>query len=338
MFKIRKYIKGDELSILKLDRFVETHKWNRRNLKNWFWKYKGKNSSGKSKVYVCEYKKKIIATFATIPLEYIFNKKKVTFSNSIAMIVHPKYQDKGIIKYLGDKLLSDTQSSSKLVFGYPNERSHRLHKIFFDYQDCFKQKLFELNVKRNQLKNDSNFISLKKINKFSSVHSKIFKKNIAKFKIQKIRDSSYLNWRYIDRPDIEYLCHNIYLKNKFLGYVIFKLYQKEKNLYGHIIDFYLDTKSQSIYDETIIASTYFLTKLKVDYVSCWCNGDLLFAKSLKKINFKVFLVGPLFVKFLTKNIKKKLLPRIGFLQWVIHWRFINEIRPHRYRSEKFRKK
>ena len=79
MFKIRKYIKGDELSILKLDRFVETHKWNRRNLKNWFWKYKGKNSSGKSKVYVCEYKKKIIATFATIPLEYIFNKKKSYF-------------------------------------------------------------------------------------------------------------------------------------------------------------------------------------------------------------------------------------------------------------------
>ena len=274
MFKIRKYIKGDELSILKLDRFVETHKWNRRNLKNWFWKYKGKNSSGKSKVYVCEHKKKIIATFATIPLEYIFNKKKVTFSNSIAMIVHPKYQDKGIIKYLGDKLLSDTQSSSKLVFGYPNERSHRLHKIFFDYQDCFKQKLFELNIKRNQLINDSNFISLKKINKFSSFHSKIFTKNIAKFKIQKIRDSSYLNWRYIDRPDIEYLCHNVYLKNKFLGYVIFKLYQNEKNLYGHIIDFYLDTKSQSIYDETIMASTYFLTKLKVDYVSCWCNGDL----------------------------------------------------------------
>tara|TARA_B110000977_G_scaffold28001_1_gene35704 strand:- start:32628 stop:33638 length:1011 start_codon:yes stop_codon:yes gene_type:complete len=312
VFKIRKYIKGDELSILKLDRFVETHKWNRRNLKNWFWKYKGKNSSGKSKVYVCEYKKKIIATFATIPLEYIFNKKKVTFSNSIAMIVHPKYQDKGIIKYLGDKLLSDTQSSSKLVFGYPNERSYRLHKIFFDYQDCFKQKLFELNVKRNQLKNDSNFISLKKINKFSSGHSKIFKKNIAKFKIQKIRDSSYLNWRYIDRPDIEYLCHNVYLKNKFLGYVIFKLYQNEKNLYGHIIDFYLDTKSQSIYDETIMASTYFLTKLKVDYVSCWCNGDLLFAKSLKKINFKVVSSRPFICKIFDKKYKKKITPKDWF--------------------------
>ena len=48
MFKIRKYAEGDEISILKLDRLVETHKWNRRNLKNWIWKYKGKNPSGKN--------------------------------------------------------------------------------------------------------------------------------------------------------------------------------------------------------------------------------------------------------------------------------------------------
>jgi hypothetical protein len=309
MFKIRKYAKGDEISILKLDRFVETHKWNRRNLKNWFWKYKRKNSSGKSKVYVCEYKKKIIASFATIPLDYILNKKRVTFSNSIAMIVHPKYQDKGIIKFLGDKLLSDTQNSSMLVFGYPNERSHMLHKTFFDYRDCFKQKLFEINIKKNKIKKNTNFLSLKKITKFSSEHSKIFKKNITKFKIQKIRNSSYLNWRYIDRPDIEYLCYNVYVKNKFLGYVVFKLYRHEKNLYGHIIDLYLDTKTQSVYDETILASTNFLIKLKVDYVSCWCNGDLPFAKSLKKINFQVVSSRPFICKIFDKKNKKKISPK-----------------------------
>ena len=39
---IREYKVGDEKDILKLDRFLEEHPWNRRNLKNWKWKYKGK--------------------------------------------------------------------------------------------------------------------------------------------------------------------------------------------------------------------------------------------------------------------------------------------------------
>ena len=239
------------------------------------------------------------------------NNKKVIFSNSIAMIVHPKYQNKGIIKFLGDKLLSDTKNSSKLVFGYPNERAYALHKTFFDYQDCFEQKLYEIKIKKKQMEKSSILLDLKKITRFSSKHNKIFKKNINKFKIQKIRNAGYLNWRYIDRPDIEYLCYNVCIKNKILGYVVFKLYQYEKNLYGHIIDFYIDTKSQSIYDEAILASTNFLIKLKVDYISCWRNGDLLFTKSLKKINFKVVSSRP----FICKIFDKKYIKKISLKNW-----------------------
>ena len=42
----------------KLDSLLETHPWNRRNKKNWFWKYKGSNPFGKSIVVVAENKKK----------------------------------------------------------------------------------------------------------------------------------------------------------------------------------------------------------------------------------------------------------------------------------------
>ena len=72
---IRKYKKGDEKKILLLDRIVETHPWNRRNLKNWFWKYKGCNPFGKSMVWVAEEKNKIVATFAAIPMDFRLKKK-----------------------------------------------------------------------------------------------------------------------------------------------------------------------------------------------------------------------------------------------------------------------
>ena len=75
-----------------------------RNLKNWEWKYKGKNTFGKSIVFVATNNQKILATFSIIPLKYKIMGRIVNGSCSIAMIVHPKYQNKGLIKFVADKL------------------------------------------------------------------------------------------------------------------------------------------------------------------------------------------------------------------------------------------
>ena len=75
-FTIRKYKKNDEIGIMNLDNSLLTHKWNKRNLKNWYWKYK--NGISNSIIVVAEYKKKIIGHFAVIPIYYSINKKKNT--------------------------------------------------------------------------------------------------------------------------------------------------------------------------------------------------------------------------------------------------------------------
>ena len=40
MVKIRAYKEGDENGFLRLDRLIEMHPWNRRDITNWNWKYK----------------------------------------------------------------------------------------------------------------------------------------------------------------------------------------------------------------------------------------------------------------------------------------------------------
>ena len=54
MIKIRTYKEGDENGFLILDRLVEIHPWNRRDITNWNWKYKGNNPAGESIIYVAE--------------------------------------------------------------------------------------------------------------------------------------------------------------------------------------------------------------------------------------------------------------------------------------------
>ena len=67
---IRPYVEGDETGIMKLDALVEEHPWNRRNLANWMWKFKGANPAGKALIWVAENKNNILATFAVIPIMY----------------------------------------------------------------------------------------------------------------------------------------------------------------------------------------------------------------------------------------------------------------------------
>ena len=64
--KIRKYCKGDEKGFLALDRKLEEHKYNRRSISNFLWKYKSKNFFGKSVNYFSEYNNKIIAHVAVV--------------------------------------------------------------------------------------------------------------------------------------------------------------------------------------------------------------------------------------------------------------------------------
>ena len=150
--KIRKYKKGDEVGILKLDRLVEEHPWNRRNLKNWFWKYKGSNPFGKALVWVAEDNNKIVATFSLIPLNYHVNKKVILGACSIAMIVHPNYQNKGLIKFVADKLFNDAKLNNiKFIYGYPNKNAYQIHKVFFSYADISKQKLYFKKIKKKSI-------------------------------------------------------------------------------------------------------------------------------------------------------------------------------------------
>ena len=201
--KIRLYKKNDEKGIIKLDSLLEIHPWNRRNKENWFWKYKGSNPFGRSIVVVAEDKKKIIATFSIIPINYKFNNKLIKGSHSIAMLVHPDWQKKGVIKLVVDKAISVAKKKKiKFIYGYPNENAYEIHKLIFNYKDVSEQYFFQnkLNSKKF-LNNSKNIIKNKK---FSKLHTR-FLSNIKKYyKIILDRNIRFLNCR-ISRPDNKHM-------------------------------------------------------------------------------------------------------------------------------------
>ncbi|MEC8074325.1 MAG: GNAT family N-acetyltransferase [Pseudomonadota bacterium] len=311
--KIRKYKNKDEIQILKLDRLVEEHPWNRRNLKNWYWKYKGKNPFGRSLVWVAEKDKKIVATFSIIPLEYIINQKKVLGACSIAMIVHPDYQNKGLIKFVADKLFEDaTFKRIKFIYGYPNERAYQIHKKIFLYEDISMQKLFYRKLDKKIIINKTRKFKVEKTYKFSKNFTKFLTRGKKQRKICLNRNIQFLKWRYLQRPDHKYsffLFKNI--NNKICGYVVLKIYKENKIKRGHIIDIFYD-KNENIFSEIIKFSEEHFYKKKCNEITLWLQGDQNAESKLMYFSYKIINKRPMICKFLNKNIKKKLLAKNWF--------------------------
>ena len=302
---IRKFKQGDEKQILKLDRLVETHPWNRRNINNWYWKYKGNNPFGKAMVWVAEEKKKIVATFSIIPLNYKINGETVKGSCSIAMIVHPSYQNKGLIKFVADKLFEDAKSNKiKFIYGYPNENAYQIHKKFFLYEDISLQKMFYKKIKKSILGSN--------ISNFDFIEIKKFPKNINEFlskagkqhKVYLQRNLKFLNWRYFERPDYKYKVFIVKKNKKILGYFVLKIYREDKIIRGHIIDCFYDKKSNVFGKIVNFCEKYFLKK-KCNEMTMWLQGDDRANKILKRMHFTILSKRPMICKFLDVDKSKK---------------------------------
>ena len=301
-FIIREYKKNDEIGIMSLDNSLLSHKWNKRNLSNWYWKYKSKISN--SIIIVAEYKKKIIGHFAVIPIYYSINKKKILSSHSIGLMIAKKWQSRGLVKFLSEKLFYLTEKNNiNQIYGFPNKLALKLHTLLFNYKliEMINILNFKYSYKYKYKKIDSNF-KIEKIKKFNKLHDIFFQNNLNRYKVFLYRNSNFLNWRYLARPDKEYFAFNIYEKNQLMGYCILKLYKENKILKGHILDFF--TINKKVVQKNLIFFCMNFLKFKgADLIDLFIKGDKVLENIFREQNFKIINKVPLVCKF-SNNSKK----------------------------------
>jgi predicted N-acetyltransferase YhbS len=295
---IRKYKKGDEFGILKLDRLVEEHIWNRRNLKNWFWKFNKKKKTMKSIVFVCEKNNKIIATFAILPIKWKIYNKEFTASHSIAMIVHPNYQNKGLIKFVADKVIQQAKIKKyEFVYGYPNHKAYDLHKKLLGYEDAFDQKLYHVKIKNKRIAKNFKDLKLIKTKFFDKSHDKLWQDIKNEYPIILKRSKEFLNWRYAERPDHIYFIFTLYNNKKNIGYMVLKIYQEKNLLRGHIIDIFVSQKNLKYFNYLIDQANLFFKKKNCQEITMWLNGSNKLQQAIKLKGFKVKSSRKMICKF-----------------------------------------
>lgn len=287
--KIRKYKKRDEIGFFNLDRELEEHPFNRRSKLNYIWKFNDKNQFGKSISFFATYKKKIIAHFGAIPLGWYLNSKYTLGSCSIAMMVTPEWQSKGLIKFVGDKVFDDLKKNKvDFVYGFPNEKAYLLHKNIWNYKDAFVQNLYLINRKKIIEENNKEFV-IAPINKFKKSFDLFWSKSRKDYKNILDRRSSFLNWRYLKRPDDQYKPFFVYQKKKMIGYFILKKYFDGKTLTIHVIDLFFKDTSQSNFNKLFKTIFSYINKNQktFDNISLWINGSRKISNSLLNLGFRI---------------------------------------------------
>lgn len=234
---IRSYQSGDEKGIMTLDASALPSKWNPRTLENWNWKFTARNPNGHSLIWAAEHEGRIVAHFAAVPYELKVFDREMKASHSIGALVEVKYQNRGLLKLVGDKLMEDLKANAiAYTWGFPNKRAYEFEKTALGYYDLIQFPTWV--IRRDVMKQNPVYATVKKIDFFGPEFDELWANCAPGYNIAVVRRKAYLNWRYLERPDWEYFPFALYENNKLRGYIVYKLYREEDILRGHIIDIF----------------------------------------------------------------------------------------------------
>ena len=291
MLAIRPYQAGDEAGFQKLDQLVEIHPWNRRNLDNWYWKFQGSNPAGEPIMIYAENGNDIIGHFAAIPMNYLIDGEEIVGSHSAAMMIDPTWQNKGLIKYIADRLIKELEEKKiPFTYGYPNDNAYDLHIKLLGYEDITMQRLFHKKVKNygsNRSITSCEDLKWKKIVCFDNRVDALWDKVKNDFQAIVIRNSEFLNWRYLDRPDAPYYAFGAFNGDILEGYCILKIYQDGNILRGHYIDLFTKDGNSDCGRFLVENGLKYFENSGVYEVTLWMQGSPFFEGILKEFGFRV---------------------------------------------------
>jgi hypothetical protein len=244
-WSIREFRDGDEGEINELFNSVFKR---RRALKNWYWKFTS-NPEG-TIMYNAVTDSKLVGHLGALNRRIAVKGGEFSALLEVDGMTHPGYGRQGIFTALGKRLLSASkQNGADMAYGFPNEYAMPGHRKLGGVE------LFKLNVmlkpinyKRVSDKAFSNRITaffanlarkfafgvlyrtkkvhidkdvvLKKITEFDPRFDELWNKVKGTHSIILRRDSTYLNWRYIQCPEKYYTVFAAEKNNEILAWVV----------------------------------------------------------------------------------------------------------------------
>jgi hypothetical protein len=307
---IKDFENGDEKGINALFNSVFNKS---RSLDYWLWEFS--QSPNGFKAFIATENQKIIGHLAAINRKIEIGGDEFSASLEVDGMTQPKFARQGIFIGLGKRLLSEyRKEGTDIVYGFPNENAlpgHRkmncielspLHVMIrpVNYQNIsrkmfsnglarffssFAQKLtFSLlrRPKKSRLVNGVNIIT---VEKFDDRFDDLWKESKNSHNIILKRDSTYLNWRYKNNPEIEYRIFSAEKEKKILAWIVVRTLDRFNLKNGAIVDILALPDQEENVHAMILKAVEFLKQKNVDLLAVSIPRSSLYYGLMKKCGF-----------------------------------------------------
>lgn len=264
--EIKDYKNDDENEILELFEIVFKQKL---SIENWYWRFRD-NPAGQYMIKLMWDKERLVGHYAVSPVIMNVDNQQILTAHSLTTMTHPDYTGRGIFKTLSKAMYQNLENNQdcKAVWGFPNNNSHYGFVKRLEWKNLAI--LHTLGLDYNQLKPKGVSFNVKAIDKFDFTHQSFISskiRNLAKVFIE--TNTSYLNWRFINKPNSNYFCFE-FDKDSNKAILIVKPYLlKNKNEYQlNILACYIDNY------ENIHDYLWYITEalnLKFTNITLWEN-------------------------------------------------------------------
>ena len=346
---IRAYREEDESKILELRKAVyPAEGYNLEQLMRWWnWKYRD-NPAGAPTIWFAESAGKLAGQYAITRVKMKIGNEVIIGSQSVDTMTHPDYRHQGIFETLASKTYEEAgEKGIHVVYGFPNEYSYpgfirklgwfdvcALHTMIkpLNLENILRKYITKrvllkictasinlivkaLHRSENGPKVDG--LTITKISSFDERINDLWEKVSNDYKIIVVRDKEYLNWRYVDIPNVDYAIYLAEKEGQILGYTVLKCEKQQGLIFGRIFDLVVPLGQESIAHSLILKAIDFFKEEKADLVLHRMIGDEAYCKTLRKSGF----IYSRFVSRRARFIARPTTPKISeiFLRDPRHW-------------------
>lgn len=251
-WSLRAFRDGDQEGILELykvvypEREYDRDKW----MKWWQWMYRD-NPNGKGIVWLAVHDGKVVGQYAIVPRRMKVGSQSVAGALSLDTMTHPGYRRQGIFETLAKAVYEEAgRDGIHIVHGFPNEFSYpgfvtRLDWFYVDTMGTLLKPLNWRNALTIAISNrlllmigalTGNLVGMAfsrgrkapavegliiaQVPSFDERINEFWAKLSHQYRVMVERNREYLNWRYVDAPDSDYLVYIAERGAEVVGYLV----------------------------------------------------------------------------------------------------------------------
>ena len=265
-----------------------------RDMRNLQWLHH-QNLLKQNSIYYAMQGDEIAGIYTALPVAFKINDAVFPALQSIDTLTDIGHRGKGLFIKLANRLYEEAPANNYvLIYGFPNDNSapgffKKLQWTSFGEAPFllkplnpfyFLKKL--LNRKKHTDFSSTNHIFdapatkqlggdevIRVISSFQRDYDKLWQLAAQHIKVCVNRSSSYMNWRYVDKPGEHYYRYGVYTKNVLTGIIVFSIKHKHDGRVGYIMELIFDPADNSTGKQLLKFATQLFRKEHTDVVLAW---------------------------------------------------------------------